>query len=84
MPNLRGLFMENSQERLVEMILRRTRAGADTAAIDRKIWDLFGEDWTVMFRNPREALACALDMQAACQRYSRDKAPEDKETCAWA
>jgi adenylate cyclase len=32
--------------RLIEM---RAQPNADTAAIDRRIWDLFGERWAVMF-----------------------------------
>jgi adenylate cyclase len=31
------------------LIEQRVQPGADTAAIDQRIWDLFGEDWTVMF-----------------------------------
>lgn len=38
-----------SRDRLEQLIGERVRPGADTAAIDRKIWDMFGEDWAVMF-----------------------------------
>ncbi|OGR61608.1 MAG: adenylate cyclase [Elusimicrobia bacterium GWA2_69_24] len=38
-----------SQDRLYKLIEERLRPGADQAAIDRRIWDLFGEDWAVMF-----------------------------------
>ena len=35
--------------RLWKMIAARAKTGADVAAIDQRIWDLFGEEWTVMF-----------------------------------
>lgn len=38
-----------SQERLWSLVEERCRPGADTAAIDKRIWDLFGEDWAIMF-----------------------------------
>ncbi len=38
-----------SEERLWRLIEERTQAGADTEAIDERIWDLFGEEWTIMF-----------------------------------
>jgi len=38
-----------SEDRLSRLIEDRMRAGADTALIDRRIWDLFGETWCVMF-----------------------------------
>lgn len=38
-----------SQGRLEELIAARMRRGADKEAIDRRIWDLFGERWAVMF-----------------------------------
>jgi class 3 adenylate cyclase len=41
--------LKGSEARLWHLIGLRTRAGADLAAIDRRIWDLFGEDWAVMF-----------------------------------
>src|SRR3954447_20765579 len=43
-PDLKG-----SEARLWALVEERTRAGADTARIDRRIWDLFGEDWAIMF-----------------------------------
>lgn len=130
MPHFSDLLMENSQQRLVDLVVRRTQPGADKQAIDSEIWDLFGEQWTVMltdlsgfsrrvaefgiihfvqvvieserlfapllrahggfvlkregdsllvlFRNPRQALACARAMQAASRRYSLGKPEEDK------
>jgi len=38
-----------SEARLWRLIEERTKAGADVEAIDLRIWDLFGEDWAVMF-----------------------------------
>jgi len=38
-----------SEARLWRLIEERSKAGADVEAIDRRIWDLFGEDWAVMF-----------------------------------
>jgi len=49
MPYFRTLFMEHSHERLINMLAVRAKDGADHAAIDQKIWDTFGETWTVMF-----------------------------------
>jgi class 3 adenylate cyclase len=34
---------------LWQLVEERTRTGADVAAIDQRIWDLFGEEWAVMF-----------------------------------
>jgi len=38
-----------SETRLWELVEQRTQPGADVEAIDRRIWDLFGETWAVMF-----------------------------------
>ncbi|MGV3592183.1 MAG: adenylate/guanylate cyclase domain-containing protein [Gammaproteobacteria bacterium] len=38
-----------SQDRLEKLIELRLRNGADKAAIDARIWDLFGETWAIMF-----------------------------------
>lgn len=38
-----------SQARLWALIEERCQAGADVAEIDQRIWDLFGEEWAVMF-----------------------------------
>lgn len=38
-----------SEERLWRLIEERTKSGADTEAIDERIWDLYGEEWTIMF-----------------------------------
>lgn len=41
-------LLKTSEERLWSLIEERTRA-KDTAAIDQRVWDLFGETWAVMF-----------------------------------
>lgn len=38
-----------SQERLERLIEERLRPGADKRRVDERIWDLFGEEWAVMF-----------------------------------
>jgi class 3 adenylate cyclase len=38
-----------SEDRLESLIAKRLEPGADKAMIDRRIWDLFGEDWCIMF-----------------------------------
>lgn len=38
-----------SQDRLEKLIEARLHPGADHAAIDRQIWDLFGESWAIMY-----------------------------------
>ena len=120
--------LKGSEARLWELIALRQQPGTDTAAIDQRIWDLFGEDWCVMFtdlvgfsrnaaqfgilhfleiiyqqkdlllpivadhdgivikmeadsfliifRRPERGLACAIALQQACQRYSRELSRE--------
>jgi class 3 adenylate cyclase len=41
--------LKASEARLWKLVEERCRPGADTAAIDKRIWDLFGEDWAIMF-----------------------------------
>lgn len=41
--------LRGSAARLWKLIELRTRDGADVAAIDQRIWDLFGEEWAIMF-----------------------------------
>jgi len=41
--------LTGSATRLWALIEERTHAGADTRRIDQRIWDLFGEEWAVMF-----------------------------------
>ncbi len=38
-----------SAERLEKLIAERLKPGADKAKIDARIWDLFGEEWAVVF-----------------------------------
>lgn len=38
-----------SEDRIEKLIAERLLPGADKAAIDQRIWDLFGETWAVMF-----------------------------------
>lgn len=44
-----GENLKGSAARLWALIEARTASGADKAAIDQRIWDLFGEEWAVMF-----------------------------------
>src|SRR5882672_6599097 len=44
-----GDNLKSSATRLWKLVEERTRHGADTAAIDRRIWDLFGDEWAIMF-----------------------------------
>lgn len=41
--------VKGSEVRLWRLIEERTKPGADTRAIDRRIWDLFGDEWAIMF-----------------------------------
>jgi len=45
----RRILQSASLDRLEALISERVVAGADREAIDQKIWDLFGEDWCIMF-----------------------------------
>jgi class 3 adenylate cyclase len=38
-----------SEDRLEKLIAERLQPGADKRRIDARIWDLFGEEWAVMF-----------------------------------
>ncbi len=38
-----------SEDRLEKLIDERLKPGADKELIDKRIWDLFGEEWCVMF-----------------------------------
>jgi class 3 adenylate cyclase len=49
MPYVYEIATSASQDRLEKLIAERLRPGADTEAIDARIWDLFGENWAVMF-----------------------------------
>ncbi len=43
------VFFSASEERLGRLIEKRLEPNADKEVIDKKIWDLFGETWAVMF-----------------------------------
>lgn len=49
MNQLNRIHSRGSEERLQRLIQERLAPGADKARIDQRIWDLFGEDWCVMF-----------------------------------
>ena len=49
MANKRSIFLSASEDRLEKLIEERLKAGADKKTIDGRIWDLFGEEWCVMF-----------------------------------
>lgn len=49
MSKRREITSSASQDRLENLIRERLEPGADKACIDARIWDLFGEDWCVMF-----------------------------------
>jgi class 3 adenylate cyclase len=42
-PTLKG-----SEARLWKLIERRMEPGVDTQSVDRRIWDLFGEEWAIV------------------------------------
>jgi class 3 adenylate cyclase len=44
-----NIGLSASEDRLEKLINERLQAGSDKAAIDQRIWDLFGEEWAVMF-----------------------------------
>jgi class 3 adenylate cyclase len=41
--------LKNGESRLWRLIAERARTGSDVAEIDRRIWELFGEKWAVLF-----------------------------------
>jgi class 3 adenylate cyclase len=45
----KGRMLKGSEARLWRLIEERSRADSDKVAIDRRIFDLFGEQWCVMF-----------------------------------
>src|SRR3954466_5830212 len=49
MPYVRSLADSASGDRIQQLLLERPKPGACKAAIDKRIWDLFGERWAVMF-----------------------------------
>jgi class 3 adenylate cyclase len=49
MPYFNRVATTASEERLEQLIEARLAPGTDQRAIDGRIWDLFGEEWAVMF-----------------------------------
>jgi len=49
MSGVPGEDLKGSAARLWKLVAERAEPGADTPSIDRRIWDLFGEDWAIMF-----------------------------------
>lgn len=49
MSNKRSVVIGASEDRLEKLIKERLIPGADKEKIDNRIWDLFGEEWCVMF-----------------------------------
>ncbi|MDH5655335.1 MAG: adenylate/guanylate cyclase domain-containing protein [Spirochaetia bacterium] len=49
MPLNRQIGQSASEDRLEKLIEERLQPGTDKKAIDTRIWDLFGEEWAVMF-----------------------------------
>jgi adenylate cyclase len=49
MDERRSILNGASEDRLSKLIEERLRPGADKAKIDERIWDLFGEEWCIMF-----------------------------------
>ncbi|HOG65335.1 MAG TPA: adenylate/guanylate cyclase domain-containing protein [Spirochaetota bacterium] len=49
MPDRNSIIQSASADRLAKLIRARMEPGADKDAIDRRIWDLFGETWCIMF-----------------------------------
>ena len=43
------VLLDGSEARLWRLVAARAEPGADVGAIDRRIWDLFGETWSIMF-----------------------------------
>jgi adenylate cyclase len=41
--------LKGSEDRLWALVAERCRPGADTRKIDQRIWDLYGEDWAVVY-----------------------------------
>lgn len=44
----RSIFLSASEDRLQKLIEERLAPGADKQLVDRRLWDLFGEEWCIM------------------------------------
>jgi class 3 adenylate cyclase len=49
MQTMSSIHTSGSLQRLEALIAERLRHGADKAAVDARIWGVFGETWSVMF-----------------------------------
>lgn len=49
MASRRSIVTGASEDRLSKLIEERLKPGADKEKIDSRIWDLFGEQWCIMF-----------------------------------
>lgn len=49
MSSVHEVAIHASQQRLEKLLAERLLPGADRAAVDARIWSLFGETWAVMF-----------------------------------
>ena len=45
----KSVVISASEERLERLIQQRLQPGSDKECIDKRIWDLFGEEWCAMF-----------------------------------
>ncbi len=46
---MRQIGYSASEDRLEKLITARLKHGSDKEGIDKRIWDLFGEEWAIMF-----------------------------------
>ncbi|HKL86306.1 MAG TPA: adenylate/guanylate cyclase domain-containing protein [Treponemataceae bacterium] len=49
MATKKTVYLSASEDRLEKLIEERLKPGADKKLIDERIWDLFGEEWCIMF-----------------------------------
>ena len=125
-----NIYPSGYLDRLSKLINERLEPGANKEAIDQRIWNLFGENWAVMFtdlsgfsrfvaefgiihflqiiyesqrifspciddhdgvlikmegdsmliifRQPSNAVKCAIDMQRVAKKYNQDKSDAEK------
>ncbi|MBN2546181.1 MAG: adenylate/guanylate cyclase domain-containing protein, partial [Spirochaetes bacterium] len=45
----KSIAISASEDRLSKLIQERLQPDADKVKIDKRIWDLFGEEWCIMF-----------------------------------
>jgi class 3 adenylate cyclase len=49
MLSIKNILISSSEQRLEMLIKERMKPDADKEVVDKRIWDLFGEKWAVMF-----------------------------------